>query len=639
MLKKIVGIIVLFSISLFSDTHMIFDDIQPKNIWTDSYSNKFYFTYDDGIHGNEIWASDGTTSGTHMVADLQTGSDTSINISSAGVINNRFIFYWNQKSQWYVTDGTEAGTIPFTDDKNTSYTNSNSLFYSSYGNNWVKIGNKLIENISYSDIGSELLITDGTKNGTYRIDLNPGSSGSNPNNFIVSPDGSKVFFIATTGTYGKELWVSNGTISGTHMVKDIKIGTDSGLYNYTSYGCIDKDKLLFAQKSSYSDNYSYWITDGMEAGTFKLFDDIQPKNIWTDSYSNKFYFTYDDGIHGNEIWASDGTTSGTHMVADLQTGSDTSINISSAGVINNRFIFYWNQKSQWYVTDGTEAGTIPFTDDKNTSYTNSNSLFYSSYGNNWVKIGNKLIENISYSDIGSELLITDGTKNGTYRIDLNPGSSGSNPNNFIVSPDGSKVFFIATTGTYGKELWVSNGTISGTKLILDAAYGTDDGFNNYKNFGFTNIDYLLFEQKNNYNDNWNFWSSDGLPYEEYGTCLVSDANYTKADIDKAYKKGVEDTKKQCKLDPSSCGITNTVANMDNDFINNLKNGWNLVGTSLPIDNFTIFQGVDTVWYYNNEYGKWEVFSPDLALENTISQSGSIMPLQYLKANSGFWIFK
>src|SRR5206468_4709268 len=36
--------------------------------------NTLYFTADDGVHGRELWASDGTAAGTHLVKDVSPGN-------------------------------------------------------------------------------------------------------------------------------------------------------------------------------------------------------------------------------------------------------------------------------------------------------------------------------------------------------------------------------------------------------------------------------------------------------------------------------------------------------------------------------------------------------------------------------------
>ena len=68
--------------------------------------------------------------------------------------------------------------------------------------------------------GEELWITDGTVSGTKLLkDINDGSTGSSPSNFETS--GDKVFFSANDGNVGTELWMTDGTTEGTVMVKDI----------------------------------------------------------------------------------------------------------------------------------------------------------------------------------------------------------------------------------------------------------------------------------------------------------------------------------------------------------------------------------------------------------------------------------
>ena len=67
---------------------------------------------------------------------------------------------------------------------------------------------------------------------------------------------------------------------------------------------------------------------------------------------------------------------------------------------------------------------------------------------------------------GTELWVTDGTPAGTKMLrDIQPGSDGSEPESFAVL--GGKVYFAATTQFEGRELWQTDGTAGGTVHALD----------------------------------------------------------------------------------------------------------------------------------------------------------------------------
>ena len=81
------------------------------------------------------------------------------------------------------------------------------------------------------------------------------------------------------------------------------------------------------------DGIGLWITDGTAAGTY-LVKDIDPTtSVWSVATAPKqltavgdlVYFSADDGIHGEELWVSDGTTAGTRMVEDLNPGPGGSL--------------------------------------------------------------------------------------------------------------------------------------------------------------------------------------------------------------------------------------------------------------------------------------------------------------------------
>jgi ELWxxDGT repeat protein len=150
-------------------------------------------------------------------------------------------------------------------------------------------------------------------------DINTGISDSLPEDFAEF-DG-KVYFSADDGVNGSELWVSDGTASGTIMLKDINTGAGSSPGGFTVFD----GKLYFAADDGV-DGRELWVSDGTATGT-TLFKNIHAGTNQGSSpsdlivFDGQLYFAADDGVNGNELWSSDGTASGTVMAEDINPGS------------------------------------------------------------------------------------------------------------------------------------------------------------------------------------------------------------------------------------------------------------------------------------------------------------------------------
>jgi ELWxxDGT repeat protein len=368
-----------------------------------------FFTANDGVHGDELWKSDGTTAGTIMVDDIHPGSFTSYPTDLTNV-NGTLFFAANDGvhgDELWESDGTAAGTVMVKD-----IASGGRYYPSSNPGNLTNVNGTLFFTAHDNVEATSLWKSDGTAAGTVMLAnfAVPGAR-SSPDH-LTNVNGT-LFFTADDGVHGDELWKSDGTVAGTTLVSDIYPGgvwvkQNFGYgYQYIYYPNNSnptdltnvKGTLFFTATDGHADEL--WKSNGTEAGTV-LVADINPGYYSSPAnfanVNGTLFFTAEDGVHGDELWKSDGTAADTGMVKEFNPGSNGSAPTDLTSV----------------------SGTLFFTANDGTH--------------------------------GAELWQSDGTAAGTRMVaDINPGSASSSPAN-LTNVNGA-LFFTADDGVHGTELW------------------------------------------------------------------------------------------------------------------------------------------------------------------------------------------
>ena len=195
-------------------------------------------------------------------------------------------------------------------------------------------------------------------------DMNPGPSDSNPYNLFAIQN--KVVFEAAypQGEPSRltKLWVSDGTESGTFILKDFRPAD-----RFEGYFIGEYNSDLYFIANDGTPAIGLWKTDGTEAGTQKIkaidTTPYGPSNSPIIVYHNILYFSCMDSIHGTELWRTDGSEAGTYILKEFVLGVD-GIDLKTLKIINDLLfldIDIQGQSQQW-ISDGTESGTVLLTD-------------------------------------------------------------------------------------------------------------------------------------------------------------------------------------------------------------------------------------------------------------------------------------
>lgn len=428
------------------------------------------------LPGFELYTSDGTPEGTRLVKNIRPDVASS-DPRSFVRLGDTILFRANLNELWR-TDGTVPGTehvLTFGSERSSGFGN---LF---------RLGSIALFSAETGSLGYELWRSDGTSGGTEVVrDLDVGPNGSNPNQFTRA--GERVFFVASEADRGRQLWTSDGSANGTFRLSDIE-PRPSFISGITVF---EDDAFLIARL----DAEPLWRSDGTPGGTTAI--PIQEGlALEAAPVANDVgvFFTAFHEDSGYDLWRVSPDESGVELVIDLTPGPEgvTVVGPRWLTPLGSQLFFVADDGTsglELFVTDGTADGTLLLRD---------------------IRPGaaeGTCEPSISF---GAEALVEASGED--EAVCPASGSLAFAPNDLVVA--GGKLYFSADDDRHGRELWVSDGSSEGTRMVLDAYPGPMDSAPK----PLREIDDLLLLQMRTPEHGEELWVSDGTPA---GTLRVSD---------------------------------------------------------------------------------------------------------------------
>jgi ELWxxDGT repeat protein len=412
----------------------------------------------------------------------------------------RLFFFGRGIDGWgvWVSDGTSAGTQFLVDlcPQNECYPAHGYGFVGHVGNTvlWVSLGP--------GDFERRLWRSDGTRAGTYPL-AGPGTAISNPHFDVNDPDerthvlfqgafyfqgcqetscgtwrvagnaaeavqtgdlglfptvvGDRLFFLELDANRFKLRVTSDPSAGSTPL------GQFSQPERLTAAG----NKLFFVAHT-HPEEQELWVSDGTAAGTRPATAFVPSEPLFGDSLhpaGNRVYFVADDGEHGAEIWVSDGTAQGTRRVTEFDYDSPVSGRSGRMEEVNGKLVFIATDgiHPAWlWTTTGTPGATTPLPACNSCKLLDEPTL---------VRAGGRVVFAANDPEYGTELWGSDGTAVGTRLMaDICLGSCFSiNDSRQLLPWLGGALVMAARNDTHGHEIWFSDGTPAGTRRLTELA--------------------------------------------------------------------------------------------------------------------------------------------------------------------------
>jgi ELWxxDGT repeat protein len=393
------------------------------------------------VDGSQLWLTDGTPAGTRLVRDLA-GLVLTTYLQDWKVIDGVF-YAITDDGEWLRSDGTAAGTEVL------------AIVPSAFRPTVCHLGS-----VVYAFTTRGLWRTGGTPATTVQV---AGFALEDVEVVVEQPD--RLFILAWP-----DLWTSDGTAAGTRRMR-IGAGPPPDEYSLTPF----LGGAAFARGG-----HELWQVDSTGRDV-ALLRDFEPADgasgpLGQIVFEGRLLFFAQTSPSDEQLFASDGTARGTQVVsAAAHDTIDPSYYYSAPPAHlfgSSEAHVYFDAGGRVWASDGSERGTRPIG-----SYALASSFPIAAIQDRLVFSGSPPA--FSWCGVtNTQPWISDGTPEHTHQIlELNPyffSGGGSMCEDLPLSSDpgpgvslGETILFAADDLVHGRELFATDGTAAGTRLVAD----------------------------------------------------------------------------------------------------------------------------------------------------------------------------
>lgn len=409
----------------------------------------FFFWADEGLHGRELWRTDGVDGSQQLVTDICPGPCSSALSDFQGVRRTSFP---GRPLLVKADDGATGAQVWRVSDQDGSARRLTSLCLDPdhpcepriYFSDAVLDDGRHLFAVQASDPASRgAWATDGTPEGTVRLWTDQEIGDYTFLYFYRA--GDRIVFPAYSPERGTEWYRAEGDGSLPELIEEVCPGacpTTTGRAKQLG------DRVVFFWLDTDS-QWQTWVTDGSAEGTESLHpacgDDCSTGAFALDVIGERgFFFT------PTHLWTTDGTVVGTRQVAPLpQEVRNAADGVAIGSSVAFALFDFGGLGTLWRLD--RPAGPNPTFVELGDVARNSAEL---------ASTGDRILVT-GWNETSPALWTSDGTPAGTFEVPVVWGAPA------YPRASGNRFYVMATDESAGRELWVSDGTQAGTHPLHD----------------------------------------------------------------------------------------------------------------------------------------------------------------------------